>query len=94
MARIRIPQRELEALLLGELRAKPGCAGALVVKISVLPGAADGANWNVSALDSGAGEGVTCATTLEQIARQLRRKYDAIPDAGACCLVGTTFAQP
>ncbi len=77
MRRIRVCQAELERLLLGRLRAKPDCQGVKDITIRAIDhGDAD---WQVVAIDYGTAEGVTCATTLEQIVRSVRQRYQLVP---------------
>jgi len=69
-------QRELNALLLAELRRAPGCEGVAWVGVYVLRRHVRGRNWLAAFFDPGTADRQACACAIIPIEARLQAQYD------------------
>ena len=70
--------RELNALLLAELRRAPGCEGVAWVGIYVLRRHVRGRNWLAAFFNPGTADKQVCAREILAIEARLQAQYDAV----------------
>lgn len=78
MRKSALTPKELNELLLAELRRAPGCEGAAWVGVYVLRRHIRGKNWLAAFFNPGAADKRACAREMPAIEARLQLQYDAI----------------
>ena len=76
MERIIKNRVELEAILLGFLRARPNCAQAAKVVVEPAEAPLNSANWTVTAFDPGASPAQACDGAMQIIVPLVQEHFD------------------
>jgi hypothetical protein len=85
MAKRRISRDALQRLVLQELKASPGCAGARSVVIATRADEHASSNWQVGVFDSGASPTDTCRKAIASIETCLAHRYAAVDEGEGEC---------
>jgi len=80
MAMRTISHDALQELVLEQLKAAPGCAGARSVVIATRAESDGPSNWQVGVFDSGLSPIGTCRKAIAAIEDRLAREYPTVED--------------
>ena len=71
-------RNELEALVLAELQAAPGCAGACHVTVIAYDDYRVSATWEVASFNPGSSRQENCESALGSIISRLQQRFDVL----------------